>query len=152
MTDDMAPARFQDQHKRLADFQAEVWVNCPQCNQRATAKADYERRQVRLFCMHCGYSKERSTEMTAFGIKGNWTVPAHDYFDAQLWLQRPFKNEVFWAFNLAHLEYLEQYIAARLREHKDRSHFTLLEKLPRFYHEAKNREALLKTIALLKRK
>ena len=39
-----------------------------------------------------------------------------------------------------------------LREHKDRTHFTLLEKLPRFYHEAKNREVLLKLIAKLKAK
>ena len=46
--------------------------------------------------------------------------------------------------------YLEKYISATLREHKDRTNFTLLEKLPKFYHEAKNREGLLKIIAKLK--
>jgi hypothetical protein len=39
-----------------------------------------------------------------------------------------------------------------LREHKDRTHFTLLEKLPKFYHEAKNREGVLKIIAKLNNK
>jgi len=36
------------------------------------------------------------------------------------------------------------------REHKDRQHFTLLEKLPAFYHQAKNRDGLLKVIGKLK--
>jgi len=59
---------------------------------------------------------------------------------------------VFFAYNLKHLEYLEQYIAAGLREHKNRKGFTLLEKLPKFYHEAKNRGALLRIIQKLKMK
>ena len=63
-----------------------------------------------------------------------------------------FKNDVFWSYNHEHLAYLEQYISATLREHRDRSHFTLLEKLPKFYHEAKNRDALLKIIKKLKNK
>lgn len=56
------------------------------------------------------------------------------------------------AYNGKHLEYLEQYISAKLREHKDRSHFTLLEKLPAFYGKAQSREALLKIITKLKYK
>lgn len=67
-------------------------------------------------------------------------MPAHQYFQVELWLQAPFKKDIFWAYNDKHLEYLERYIAATIREHKDRSGFTLLEKLPKFYHEAKNRD------------
>lgn len=148
----MKPTRFQDQHKRLSDFQTEVWVSCPRCKQRAVAKVDYELCEARLLCLGCGYHKKQSAEMTVMGHKGNWTMAAHYYFDAELWLQYPFKNDVFFAYNPAHLEYLGQYIAAGLREHKDRAHFTLLEKLPRFYHQAKNREALLRIISLLKQK
>jgi len=73
-------------------------------------------------------------------------------FRSELWLQAPFKKDVFWAYNDKHLEYLERYISATIREHKDRAGFTLLEKLPKFYHEAKNREGLLKIIAKLKSK
>lgn len=79
-------------------------------------------------------------------------MPANHYFHAGLWLQAPFKKDIFWAYNGKHLEYLERYISATIREHKDRTGFTLLEKLPKFYHEAKNRESLLKIIAKLKSK
>ncbi|WP_113664323.1 hypothetical protein [Pedobacter nanyangensis] len=146
----MPQNRFQDQNKRLAEFEAEVWAKCPSCSKRAIAKVDYELRKARLSCTNCGYHKEVSTETTVLGMKANWKRSAEEYFGAQMWFQYPFKNDVFWAYNAAHLDYLEQYISATLREHKDRSHFTLLEKLPKFYHEAKNRKALLKIIERLK--
>lgn len=142
--------RFQDANKRITEFQNEVWVKCSSCSQKAIAKAGYETKKARLFCPGCGYNKELSTETTVLGVKGNLQLAANRYFNAALWLQHPFRNEIFWAYNAAHLAYLEQYIAATLREHKDRSHFTLLEKLPKFYGEAKNRNALLKIIQKLK--
>lgn len=142
--------RFQDQNLRLTDFQKEVWVVCPQCSKKAIAKVDYEFQKAKLFCAHCGYNKEKIT--TISGQQAHLILAAHSYFDAELWQQMPFKNDIFFAYNDKHLEYLENYIAAKLREHKDRMHFTLLEKLPKFYHEAKNREALLKIIDKLKKK
>lgn len=143
------PTRFLDENKTLYDFSNEVWVVCPACAKKAITMADFQHKKARLFCVQCGYNKEISTEAAK-----NMTVnqPAHLFFDAELWLQAPFKNETFMAYNGSHLEYLEQYISARLREHKDRSHFTLLEKLPKFYGKAQNREGLLKIIAKLKAK
>jgi len=144
--------RFHDQNKRLSDFQTEVLVVCPTCCKKAIAKVDYELKKAILFCESCGFNKQIPTEVTVFGINGNWNIAAHSYFGAQLWLQHPFKNDVFIAFNADHLNYLEQYIAADLREHKDRTGFTLLERLPKFYHDAKNRKALLAIIQKLKKK
>ena len=148
----MAQNRFTDQKKRISDFYTEALVVCPKCEKKALARVDYEAQQARLFCAHCGYNKVTSTDMSFYGVTGRWKIPANHYFQAELWLQYPFKDNVFYAYNMAHLEYLEQYISATLREHKDRTHFTLLEKLPLFYHEAKNREPLLKLIAKLKNK
>lgn len=141
------PTRFLDENKTLSDFSDEVWVVCPACAKRAIARVDYQIKKARLFCVQCGYNKEQSTE-----IAKNITVnqPAQLFFDAELWLQTQFKNELFMAYNGRHLEYLERYISATLREHKDRDHFTLLEKLLKFYHEAKNRTSLLKIIVRLK--
>lgn len=144
--------RFHDQNKRLSDFQTEVLVVCPTCGKKAITKVDYELKKAILFCESCGFNKQISTEFTVFGINGNWNKAAHSYFGAKLWLQHPFKNDVFIAFNANHLNYLEQYIAADLREHKDRTGFTLLERLPKFYHDAKNRKALLAIIQKLKKK
>lgn len=140
----METNRFSDQNKILSDFYDEVWVVCPSCSQKAIARADYKNKKARLLCLSCSYNKEM--------FIGNLIIAANYYFVAELWLQHPFKNDLFCAYNGDHLEYLESYISASLREHKDRTHFTLLEKLPRFYHEAKNRDALLAIIRKLKTK
>lgn len=144
--------RFADQNKGLSDFYSEVWVVCPSCQKKAITKVDFEQKKAILFCESCGANKQSSTETVVFGVKGNWQMAAHSYFNTALWLQQSFKNDVFFALNGEHLSYLEQYIAADLREHKDRKGFTLLEKLPKFYHEAKNRKALLAIIQKLKKK
>ncbi len=140
--------RFQDENFRLTDFYQNVLVVCPSCKMQAIATVDFELKMAKLLCKSCFYSK---TSTILFGPQAELHIAAHGYFHAELWLQASFKNEIFWAYNLAHLLYLEQYIGATLREHKDRTHFTLLEKLPKFYHEAKNRIALLKLIEKLKK-
>ena len=142
------PSRFQDENLLLSYFNQEAFVVCSTCAKKAIAKVNFESKTARLFCLHCGCNKETTTAIK----NGTIEMPAHQYFQAALWLQAPFKNDVFWAYNYNHLEYLERYISATIREHKDRTGFTLLEKLPKFYHEAKNRESLLKIITKLKSK
>jgi Zn ribbon nucleic-acid-binding protein len=149
----MSDHRFKDQHKILDDFQNEVWVHCPQCEKQAVARLKSEEKKVSLHCICCGFYKEVST-LSSFGKNDGVEIrqAAHVYFNATLWYSHPFRASVFWAYNPDHLHYLEGYIAAKLREQRDRQHFTLLEKLPKFYHNAKNREALLKIIEKLKKK
>lgn len=139
--------RFQDQNLTLSDFYGEVDVVCPRCTQKALAKSDRESKTARLFCSHCGYNK---TASTSFGANGNFIMAASVYFDAKIWYQASFKDEVLWACNIAHLIYLESYIASGIRENRDRTRFTMVEKLPKFMQVAKNRAALLKLIAKLK--
>ncbi|MDR6733447.1 hypothetical protein [Sphingobacterium sp. 2149] len=148
----MKTERFNDQNKRLTDFRTEVLVVCPTCRRQAVASVNYTNKKSRLQCISCGYNKEKTTETRVFGIKGHIEVAAHIYFSAELWLVHTFKDDVFWAYNYAHLDYLESYISAKLREHNDRSHFTLIEKLPKFYHDAKNRSALLKLINKMRKR
>ena len=148
-TDD---TRFQDQNLRLSDFNNEVIVECPACNKKARASISSDAEYASILCDYCGYNKRASTSQVVGNSKVQISMAAHQFFGAKLWLTAPFKSDVFCAYNYTHLEYLESYIASKLREHKDRTHFTLLEKLPKFYHEGKNREALLKIIEKLKRK
>lgn len=141
--------RFSDENLTLADFYAEVWVACPACARKATARADHELKLARLTCPHCGYHKEVATTLSE---KMALVQPAHGYFDATLWLQAPFRDETFLAYNDRHLAYLEAYIRGTLREHRNRQGFTLLERLPKFYHLAANRKPLLRIIETLKAK
>ena len=142
------PNRFQDENLTISDFYKEVLVVCISCEKKAIPKVSFETKSARLFCEHCGYNKETSTVFYMGTIK----MAANHYFNADYWLKIKFKNEIFWAYNDKHLAYLERYISATLREHKDRTGFTLIEKLPKFYHEAKNRNPLLKVIEKLKSK
>lgn len=145
--------RFSDKKYRLSDFEHEVWVACPACGRQAIAVLKETEQQARLFCVHCGLNKKASVLVAWQGGKtAERRQAAHLYFNASLWYSHAFKGDVFWAYNPQHLSYLEQYISAKIREHKDRDFFTLLEKLPKFYHEAKNREGLLKVIAKLRMK
>lgn len=141
----MSSNRFQDENLLLSNFYKEVWIVCPSCANKAIATVNFEIKKARLLCANCGYNKEITTPES---IKS----AANGYFNAKYWLMTPFKKDLFVAYNDKHLDYLERYISATLREHKDRTGFTLLEKLPKFYHEAKNRESLLKIISKLKSK
>jgi hypothetical protein len=143
------PNRFQDENLTRYDFYKEVWVVCITCGKKAIATVNFETKTARLLCVNCGYNKETTTALIP---KGAVQAAANWYFNVEIWLIAPFKNDIVWAYNYKHLEYLERYIGATLREHKDRTHFTILEKLPKFYHEAKNREGLLKIIEKLKSK
>ena len=141
--------RFLDGNLRLAEFMDEVWVVCPVCSKKATALRIPDRDSARMSCLSCGYARELSTKAeNGMSI----IMPAHAYFNAVLWLQMPFRKHLFQAYNGLHLAYLEQYVSADIRESRDRTHFTLLEKLPKFYHAAGNREGLLKIIAKLRQK
>lgn len=140
--------RFQDELFRLSDFHQEVLVVCPSCENKAIAQARPEEKSAKIFCSRCGFNKVCNTTSGA----GVLILPAHAYFNAELWLQAPYKQNIVWAYNMEHLLYLEKYVASGLRENKDRKHFTLVEKLPKFLQSGKNREAILIVISKLKTK
>lgn len=144
----MEKTRFQDENKKLAAFYREVWVVCPGCEKKAIASADHASKTARLICTHCGHNQLCNTG----DASSNWIMAAHNFFDAELFLKADFNDSYFFAYNREHLIYLENYIAAGLREHRNRTGFTFLEKLPKFYHEAGNRKPLLALIAKLKKK
>ncbi len=145
--------RFQDENLRIEDFEKEAWVHCISCNSRAVARFDPDRKKAKLICSSCGLFREISSLVKDDkGREFERIMPAQAWFGAELWYSHPFRGDVFFAYNPDHLDYLERYIQAKLREHKNRSYFTLLEKLPRFYHRAGNREGLLKIIEKLRNK
>lgn len=141
--------RFNDDNLSITHFYKTVFVKCTSCNKKAICEVNFETQLAKFFCTTCGYNKEVTIQLSNnFAIQ----MAANQYFKAELWLKQNFKQEIFWAYNYEHLNYLESYISSLIREHRDRKHFTLIEKLPKFYHVAKNRDALLKIITKLKTK
>jgi len=68
------------------------------------------------------------------------------YFGLQLWLQTTIEKNIFWAYNYEHLEYLEKFVSAKLREQEFISKYSLSQRLPNFIKLAKNRDRILKII------
>jgi hypothetical protein len=146
------PKRFADEKLTTADFYKEVWVVCPQCRKRAVATVDFEKCEARLVCGKCSYNKKHSTAIRrGEKIIGSVQAAAQYYFRASLWLQMPFGDHRLWAYNDKHLDYMERYIGALLRESPNRTGFTLVEKLPKFIQHASNREPLLKLIEKMRK-
>lgn len=141
--------RFNDDNLRITHFYKTVLVQCTSCNKKAICEVNFETQLAKKFCTNCGYNKEVTIQLSN---NSAIQMAANQYFKAELWLQSNFKQEIFWAYNYEHLNYVESYISSLIREHRDRTHFTLIEKLPKFYHVAKNRDALLKIILKLKAK
>ena len=89
--------RFQDENLLPSDFYQEVCVVCSSCSKKAMAKVNFETKTARLLCLHCGCNKETTTAIKY----GTINTAANHYFQAELWLQAPFKNDIFWAYNNA---------------------------------------------------
>jgi hypothetical protein len=139
--------RFQDSNLKLSDFNNKVLVVCPSCKKKATVNNRGENGSM-LSCFECHYTSSKciSAEDRIDSITTDY------WFGQELWLQAAFKNEVFWANNYEHLDYMKQYISSGLRERHNRTFFTLVEKLPGFIKSAKNRDRLLKLIEKLEKK
>jgi hypothetical protein len=78
------------------------------------------------------------------------------YFGFSLWYCINFKNETLFAYNISHLEFLENYIANKLRERSSNdagwSNQSLESRLPRWMLLSKNRAEILKKISVLRNK
>lgn len=131
--------RFRDTGATLSGLATEVLVVCPSCGSCATVVSG------RGVCPSCAWTATPSRKGVAYGT-------AEDPFlDLPLWLVTSVGGETLWAFNAAHLDLLESYVSASLRERvPERTHYTLVEKLPAWVKAAKNRDAVLAGIARLR--
>jgi hypothetical protein len=152
--------RFQDVGQTIYGFTDLFLVHCPQCAGCARvvpldASKTWWSAPRRLVCARCGYTKDHDGRSAVIGADTDW------YFGLPLWLQTPCCGETLWAYNTEHLDFLEQYVAATLRERTRRDGTPLREprtarngsiasRLPAWIKSAKNREAVLKGIGKLR--
>lgn len=137
-------------------YNAIVKRNCDECGKRIEIIIPNQREKVvkiTLPCPACGTTRTYEPTHEVITHRYNELKPAHDpIFHLPLWLQANVKGNVFWAYNRKHLQEIKRYVNAKLRERTTSIGMTMVERLPQFIKEAKNREALLKTIERLERK
>lgn len=149
--------RFRDDGDTIYSFQDEFLVQCPNCNSCATVRRiDPENTDWfaprRFSCKACGSSKDWSGREIARPWYGE---PVDDYFHYPLWLHIPCCSETLWAYNQRHLDFIEAFVRAELRERKPDEQYgwsnrSLFSQLPKWMQSRKNREAILKAIAQLR--
>jgi hypothetical protein len=164
--------RFRDPRGRLEQFaRFDVLVRCPRCDACAVSRGSPVEnrwvmwRQRRLVCADCGYadswSATRRTAATVVTTADHRAAAAEGallgagvdpHFRLPLWLTTSCcGGHTLWAWNPEHLDVLDGYLGARLRERGDQDGYTsMLEKLPTWMKTAKNRDELAKVIARLR--
>lgn len=132
---------------------AYVKVKCRECGEVLTRSAEVSGQWSKLMmkCPSCSDTCEYEAHITHHQMHDGWMCDR--IFGLRLWLQDTFGHDLFWAYNYEHLEIIEQYVQARLRErkldHKGSRNSLMFSRLPGFITKAGNRERVLKFISEL---
>ena len=135
----MLMKKFEDNGIELSQFYEYRIVHCPNCSK----PVDFV--NLKVTCIHCAYHKE-------FKAIDSWhslapiTVAMEDY------LQIPCCGQMLWAINLEHLDFLENYVVADIRERLPNINKSLASRLPQWMKSNKNRKEILKCISNLRLK
>jgi hypothetical protein len=147
----------------LSNFQGDILVRCPRCAacSHLIEVTDEAGRNMgsRLVCPICAVERDwlfPRDRAHPFRYKG----PHLPGFDLDLWLQVPCCGQTLWAFNEPHIDFMERFISAKLRERDLRGsrvggwgccrNSSLESRLPRWMQIGKNRETVLKSLGLLR--
>ena len=147
--------RFSDGGELIYEFGDEFFVVCPKCAGKAKIlrfEKGSEKLSERLtaprklICLNCPHRAEKRGGAVSIGASCDW------YFGLPLWLQVECGVETLWAYNEKHLEFIEKYVAAKLRERAPHVNKSLASRLPQWIVSAKNREEVLRAVGKLKGK
>jgi hypothetical protein len=154
--------RFRDPRGRVEQFaRFDVLVVCPRCGGCGVSRSSPQDNPWlmwwprRVSCLGCGYADDwprLDGRARSRGVADGAEVDPH--FWLPLWLRASCcGGNRLWAWNAEHLDVLESYIGARLRERGALERWgstSMLEKLPAWMKTAKNRDELLKVTARLR--
>jgi hypothetical protein len=167
--------RFRDTGERLWAFAREILVVCPRRGGRAVVAVHPDHRDGhryagghltaphRLSCPGCGHTDAWTPPRARKGDRDLYfagdpplavprmTGPDDPFFGLPLWLRRRCCGRILWTYNAAHLDLLEAYVTARLRErHPYTGSGSLVEHLPAWIKAAGNRDEVLAAMRALR--
>lgn len=125
---------------RIKPVEPPQTVMCPECH-RYVGRYRAEPQARPLRCRVCGWTG-------APAVMRRWVAPKRSR-KAPLWLETDFRGERLWVVNEQHLRFLEEYVAAGVRE-TGPFNGTIASRLPAWIKSGKNREDLLRALARLR--
>jgi hypothetical protein len=151
--------RFKDDQKHWYQFANYFIVECPRCHGEAIiapkinwTSEEFLSAKRRLVCKKCSYFDETLPESgVTMHIDKDW------FFELPLYLQAPCCGNKLVAYNLEHLEYINDFVQGNLREReKDEkwgwSNQSIASRLPKWLKSSKNRIKIINVINRLKSK
>lgn len=156
--------RFRDYTTYLSQFEQEIWVVCPRCKGPVLSHCLQQNLTWRIACSHCSYIRTASRSSKQQPMPwwtNNWWTEYRKYngavdpiFGLPLWLQVPCCGHILWAYNEPHLNFLETYVRAELRERQGTkgNHHGIAVRLPRWMKLSQHRIPILKEIQYLRNK
>jgi DNA-directed RNA polymerase subunit RPC12/RpoP len=156
--------------KQVYDFIKDVYVVCPACGGKAIIKTPEfalrktNEQEIKLICTSCGHNKrlQEKPDSVLYSspnsiIKGKYVVVGgaiDPYFHLPLWLTMNCCDNILWAYNYEHLDFLRSHVEAKLRERntQEMANKSLGSRLPKWMTSKKNREMILKALMQLKNK
>ncbi|WP_407482332.1 hypothetical protein [Elizabethkingia meningoseptica] len=132
-------------------YKAIVKLHCPACGnfihyEQENLKSKPEHMPVK--CNECDsvFQIQPKTEkyLLNYGIEDQH-LACDSVFGCSFYFQEDFKGNLFWAKNMEHLLEMENYISSELRTRLP-YRMRMVERLPTFIKEAKNRDAILKIL------
>ena len=103
-----------------------------------------------MVCHHCASTRDWRAEQRGAALVGVALGGPNDpFFDRPLWLQTSCCGHILWAYNSRHLDTLQFYIAADLRERTGPT-MGMLDRLPAWIKKADHRSEVLQAIERLR--
>lgn len=131
-------------------------VNCEKCNSLfdlETKDLLQTVKKANCKCPDCHHINQVAVEFDLYKDNGMYNHQGKDqYFGLDFWYRISFKNNCFWAYNLEHLNEIENYVSAEIRKRHSGNYQSMVEKLPKWITAKKNRNDLLKAIYKMKNK
>lgn len=146
-------SRFFDPGTRVEDFLGEVWVRCPRCDAPGIviAEAPYLTSKPRFTCVSCVLRLEgRRTRWFGPSTHPRTSRGREPAFGLELRLQTACAGHVLWAYNPAHLDFIDRYVRADLREREGTMNGSLVSRLPKWMKAAKHRDEILRAVSRLR--
>lgn len=142
---------FQDTENDKWSGYLQGFINrsCGNCGSRISHTTEPTRKPYESSELTCGVCKtKREYQIQWYQYRNDKATDP--YFGFDLWLQTSIKENVLWLYNNDHLDYLKEYVEAKLRDDDGRHKYSMITNLPQWVKSSKNRDVIVKKLNKLK--